>query len=79
MKLSSKITLSPPRVRAHGDAVKVMVLERLGKIASGNDQFCRYCGKDKVNLQCSRCKKAYFCQECVNQGWKYHKRWCQPS
>ena len=78
MKLSVKITLSPPHIRAHGDAVKAMVLERLAKIAAGNDQFCRYCGKDEVNLQCSGCKKAYFCQECVKQGWKYHKRWCQP-
>lgn len=79
MKLSAKIVLSPPGIRAHGDAVKAMVLQRLAKIASGNDQFCRYCGRDEVTLHCSRCKKAYFCKECVNQGWKYHKRWCQPA
>ncbi|GJE92449.1 zinc finger MYND domain-containing protein [Phanerochaete sordida] len=78
LKLSHKITLSPPVVRAHGDAVKAMVLQRLAKVAGGNDQFCRHCGKDEITLLCSRCKKAYFCKECLNQGWKYHKRWCHP-
>lgn len=76
MKLSAKQMLTPVNVQ-HGDAVKRLVLERLAKVVAGDDHFCRYCGKDNVDLICSRCKKAHFCRECQALGWKYHKRWCQ--
>ncbi|KAI0724365.1 hypothetical protein C8T65DRAFT_734001 [Cerioporus squamosus] len=53
------------------------ILARLAKVAQGEDNFCRYCGKDDVNMRCSKCKKANFCSSyCVGLGWKYHKVWC---
>ncbi|KAI1797702.1 hypothetical protein LXA43DRAFT_1088781 [Ganoderma leucocontextum] len=77
-KLSGKLQLSegPDSLRAHADALVELVLERLGKLASGQDNFCSYCGKDGVELRCSKCKTAYFCTPCHLLGWKYHKVWC---
>lgn len=76
MRLSELQCLSPVDIRAHGEAVKVLVLERLARIAAGDDHFCGYCGKEEVDLRCSRWQKAYFCAGCQALGWKYHKRWC---
>ncbi|KZT06786.1 uncharacterized protein LAESUDRAFT_137183 [Laetiporus sulphureus 93-53] len=78
--LSSKLRLSlaPPAYRTRGDMLIDMVVERLAKIAAGQDNFCRYCGKDGINTQCSVCKEAYFCADCRVPGWKYHKVWCVP-
>ncbi len=52
------------------------ILTRLAKVSRGENNFCRYCGKDDVNMRCSKCKKANFCPSCVELGWKYHKVWC---
>lgn len=76
--LSQKLMLSPPDVRAHGEAVKARVLRRLAEVVR-DAYFCRYCGKEGVELQCSRCKVAQFCRECQGHGWKYHKKWCKPT
>ncbi len=74
--LSGKIRLSDDALRARGDALVDVVMGRLRKIASGEDNFCRYCGKEEVQARCSKCKKAYFCAPCHTLGWKYHKVWC---
>ena len=76
MRMSTLQCLSPADICAYGEAVKALVLERLAKVVAGDDHFCRYCGKEGVDLRCSQCKKAYFCAECQSLGWKYHKRWC---
>ncbi|KAI0757189.1 hypothetical protein C8Q80DRAFT_1116414 [Daedaleopsis nitida] len=52
------------------------IMRRLAKIANGQDDFCRHCGKDNINLRCSRCKRACFCLACLELGWKYHEVWC---
>ena len=77
-KLEGKLRLlqAPDALRAHADALVELVLERLAKVANGEDHFCRYCGKDGVDLRCSKCKTAYFCTPCHSLGWKYHKVWC---
>ena len=74
--LSGKIRLSEDALRARGDALVAEVMARLHKVASGQDNFCRYCGKEDVQARCSKCKKAYFCAPCHTLGWKYHKVWC---
>ncbi|KAI0735370.1 hypothetical protein C8Q76DRAFT_712030 [Earliella scabrosa] len=74
--LSGKLRLSEDTLRAHGDALVELVMGRLRKIASGQDTFCRYCGKDEVTARCSKCKRANFCADCHVLGWKYHKVWC---
>ena len=58
------------------EALVDAVMGRVFKLANGDDDFCRYCGKEGVNTRCSKCKKARFCQACVGLGWKYHKVWC---
>ena len=75
-KLSRKLQLTPNDIRSRGDELVEAVLRRLQKIASGQDNFCRYCGKDDVGLRCSKCKEAYFCAPCHASGWRYHKVWC---
>ena len=50
-------------------------LARLARMAQGADNFCRYCGKDDMNMCCSKCKKAHFCPSCAAMDWKYHKVW----
>ena len=77
-KLSGKLQLlsSPDLLRAHANALVELVIERLAKIANGEDRFCRYCGRDGVEQRCSKCKTAYFCPSCHLLGWKYHKVWC---
>lgn len=74
--LSGKIRLSRDRLRARGDTLVELVMKRVTKIASGGDGFCRYCGRDEVTSQCSKCKTAKFCSACHVLGWKYHKVWC---
>ncbi|OBZ79521.1 hypothetical protein A0H81_00583 [Grifola frondosa] len=49
-KLSGKLMLSPD-VLTRGDALKAMVLARIIKVANGQDNFCRYCGKDGVETR----------------------------
>lgn len=77
--LFQTVMLSPPDIRKQGDDLVRTVLERLKTIASGDDNFCRHCGKDGVETRCSTCKKARFCQEGHVMGWKYHKVWCKPA
>ena len=75
-KLSWRLQLSPVDVHARAEALVDAVMGRVFKLANGDDDFCRYCGKEGVNTRCSKCKKARFCQACVALGWKYHKVWC---
>ena len=77
--LSGKLRITPEAIRARGDALVDAVMERVCRLAGGQDDFCRYCGREGVNTRCSKCKKARFCQECVTQGWKYHKVWCPTA
>ena len=77
--LSDTVALSPLDIRKQGDDIVRSVLERLTKIANGDHNFCRYCGKDGVETRCSTCKEARFCKECHVSGWKYHKVWCKPA
>ncbi|KAI0936127.1 hypothetical protein AcW1_000445 [Taiwanofungus camphoratus] len=76
LKILGKLRLSPPDVRRQSDALVEMALARLAQIASGQDNFCQYCGRDGVDTRYSKCKKACFCRDCQALGWKYHKVWC---
>ncbi|PCH33472.1 hypothetical protein WOLCODRAFT_160091 [Wolfiporia cocos MD-104 SS10] len=79
LQVSGKLMMSPVALRKQGDTLTDMVMERLQKLASGNVDFCRYCGKDDISTRCTKCKKAWFCRDCQAPGWKYHKVWCRPS
>ncbi|KAI0757192.1 hypothetical protein C8Q80DRAFT_1132395 [Daedaleopsis nitida] len=74
--LSHKIILAEDGMRIRAEQLVAAVMDRVRRIASGEDDFCRYCGKDEVTAQCSKCKKARFCSSCHVLGWKYHKTWC---
>lgn len=74
--LSGKIRIAEEDIRRRGDALVALVLERIERIAAGQDHFCQYCGKDGVETRCSKCKNAFFCPSCQALGWKYHKVWC---
>ncbi|KAI0374359.1 hypothetical protein BV20DRAFT_1118381 [Pilatotrama ljubarskyi] len=74
--LTGKLRISEENLRRRGDAVVKVVLDRLAKIAAGQEHFCGYCGKAGVETRCSKCKRAYFCSLCQALGWKYHKVWC---
>jgi MYND finger len=75
--LSEKMRIKEDDIRARGDALVEMVMDRLRKIANGRDNFCWYCGTDGVDTRCSKCKTAHFCRSCQLLGWKYHKVWCK--
>ncbi|KAH9975986.1 hypothetical protein BGW80DRAFT_74636 [Lactifluus volemus] len=75
--LSGKMRIKEHDIRAQGDALVEMVMDRLRKIANGQDDFCWYCGTDGVDTRCSKCKTAHFCRSCQLLGWKYHKVWCK--
>ncbi|EKM53256.1 uncharacterized protein PHACADRAFT_175644 [Phanerochaete carnosa HHB-10118-sp] len=64
-------------VKTFGEELRDMVLVRLAGAASGNDDFCKHCGKDGASSRCSGCRAAYYCNaHCQRAGWRCHRVWC---
>ena len=54
--LSGKLRTTPEAIHAREDVLVDAVIEHTCRLASGQDDFCRYHGRERANMCCSKCK-----------------------
>ena len=67
--LSGKLRTIPEAIHSWGNVLVDAVIGRTCRLASGQDKFCRYYGREGANVCCSECNQGRFCRGgCVTQG-----------